>query len=104
MTKLCRPRCTTSRSGRPRRRVASGRRLRMALLGIGAARSRRDRRLTGGLGGGVDQLLELLAGLEVRDPLGGDVDLVARLRISPLTRAALADAEAAETAELDLVV
>src|SRR2546428_859915 len=54
--------------------------------------------------GGIGQLLELLAGLEVGDPLRRHVDLVPCLRVAPLSPSALADAEASETAELELLL
>src|SRR5262245_59252690 len=51
----------------------------------------------------VDELFELLARLEVRDLLRRDVDLVARLRVAALPRLTLAQPEAAEAAQLDLL-
>src|SRR5436309_7281711 len=52
----------------------------------------------------VDQLLELLARLEVGDLLGGYVHARTGLRVAALPRPALSDAEAAEPAQLDLLV
>src|SRR6185295_9654841 len=51
----------------------------------------------------VEQLAQLLARLEIRDALGRHVDLVARLGIAPGPGAAVADPEAAEAAQLDLL-
>src|SRR5262249_37423713 len=51
----------------------------------------------------VDQLLELLARLEVRNLLRRHVHFVAGLRVTPLPRLAFAQAEAAESAQLDLL-
>src|SRR5437016_3705876 len=51
----------------------------------------------------VDELLELFAGLEVRNLLRRDVHLVAGLRVASLAGFALAEAEAAEPAQLDLL-
>src|SRR3954469_18691871 len=66
----------------------------------GARRSRRRRRRRGLA---VDELFEFLAGLEVRDLLRRHVHLVARLRVAALARFALAQAEAAEAPQLDLL-
>src|SRR6201994_2390512 len=52
---------------------------------------------------GVDQVAQLFAGLEVRDALGGDFDLVAGLGIAAGAGLALTDTEAAKAADLDLV-
>src|SRR5262245_58350206 len=52
----------------------------------------------------VDEFLELLARLEVGDLLGGHVNARAGLRIAPLPRPSLPHAEAAEPAQLDLLV
>src|SRR4029079_13770325 len=51
----------------------------------------------------VQQFLQLLARLEVRHFLRRHVALVARLRVAPLARLALAQAETAEPAQLDLL-
>src|SRR5688500_5489748 len=51
----------------------------------------------------VDQVLQFLAGLEVRDLLRRDADLVAGLGVAALARLATAKPEAAEAAELDLL-
>src|SRR5687768_7735600 len=51
----------------------------------------------------VDELLQLLARLEVRHLLRRHVDLVARLGVPALPRLALPQAEAAEPAQLDLL-
>ena len=51
----------------------------------------------------VDQVLQFLARLEVRDALGRHVHLVAGLRVAALAGLALAKAEAAESAQLDLL-
>src|SRR3954452_7449284 len=51
----------------------------------------------------VDQFLQLFARFEVRDLLRRHVDLVAGLRVAPLPRLPLAQAEAAEPAQLDLL-
>ncbi len=51
----------------------------------------------------VDQVLQLLAGLEERNLLGRNFDPVAGLRIAPNARLALAGAEAAKSADLNLV-
>src|SRR5262249_23168971 len=55
------------------------------------------------LGLAVDQLLELLAWLEVRDLLRRHVHLVAGLGVAPLARLATPQPEAAEPAQLDLL-
>src|SRR5262245_3744560 len=55
------------------------------------------------LGAPVDQLPELLAGLEVRDLLGGDHHPRPGLRVPPRPAVAAPDAEAPEAPELDLV-
>src|SRR5689334_656310 len=66
--------------------------------GIGRRdRRRRRRRLL------VDQLLQLLARLEVRHLLRRHVDLVAGLRIASFPRLALAQAETAESPQLDFL-
>src|SRR4051794_36881445 len=57
----------------------------------------------GGFGLAVDQIFQFLARLEVRDLLRRHVHLVARLRIAALARLALAQAEAAESTQLDLL-
>src|SRR5688572_1846440 len=72
----------------------------------GVARERRHRRGGrgfGSLGLAVDQLLQLLAGLEVGHLLRRHVHLVAGLRVAALARLALPQAEAAEPAQLDLL-
>src|SRR5438876_317937 len=51
----------------------------------------------------VDDFLELLAGLEERHALGRHGDRRAGLRVAPLLHAAIAQTEAAEAADLDLV-
>src|SRR5512146_1391700 len=51
----------------------------------------------------VDDVLQLLAGLEERNLLGRDFDAVAGLRIPPDSGFALSRAETAEAADLDLV-
>src|SRR5688500_9117776 len=51
----------------------------------------------------VDEILQFLAGLEVGHLLRRHVHLVARLRVAPLARLALAQAEAPEPAQLDLL-
>ena len=56
-----------------------------------------------GAGHAVEQGLQLLAHLEVRDLLGRDVHLLARLRVAALARGAVAEAEAAEAPDLDLL-
>src|SRR5450830_507912 len=53
-------------------------------------------------GSPVDELLELLSGLEIRDPFGGDVDLLPGLRVAPHPGAARSKPERAESAKLDL--
>src|SRR5262249_10516919 len=78
--------------------------LRSRRSGLGPLRGEGGRRSGGRLSRAVDQLLQLLAGLEVGDPLGRDVDLVSGLGIAPLARAALPDPEAAEATELDLLI
>src|SRR5262245_54272201 len=50
----------------------------------------------------VDQVLELLAGLEVGHLLGRNADAAAGLRVASLSRRTIPDAEAPEAAELDL--
>src|SRR3989442_5166966 len=72
--------------------------------GLGAGRGDGRRRRFGRLRRAVDQLLQLLSGLEVRDSLGRDVHLVSGLGIAPLAGPALPDAEASEAAQLDLLV
>ena len=52
---------------------------------------------------GVDELAQALADLEERHPLLGHADAVAGLGIAALAGVAVADAEAAEAAQLDLV-
>ena len=54
-------------------------------------------------GGVVDHVLQLLAGLEERDLLSGNFYAVAGLGVPSYARFALAGAEAAEAADLDLV-
>src|SRR5687768_573309 len=51
----------------------------------------------------VDQLLQLLARLEVGDLLRRHVHLVPRLRVAALARLPAAQPEAAESAQLDLL-
>src|SRR6185436_15324018 len=51
----------------------------------------------------VDQVLEFLARLEIRDALRRHVHLVAGLRVAALAGLALTEAEAAESAEFDLL-
>ncbi len=51
----------------------------------------------------VEELPQLFARLEIRDPLGRHLDLVAGLGIAPGARAPVADAEAAEAPQLDLL-
>src|SRR5262249_54238269 len=51
----------------------------------------------------VQQLLQLAARLEVGDALGRHRDRLSGLRVPALARVPLADAEAAEAAELDLL-
>src|SRR4051812_26324075 len=51
----------------------------------------------------VEQLPQLLAGLEVGDALRGDADLLAGLRVAAGPRPAAADPEAAEAPQLDLL-
>src|SRR5690348_2603574 len=51
----------------------------------------------------VDQVLQFLARLEVRHSLRWHVHLVAGLRVAPLPGLALTEAEAAESAEFDLL-
>src|SRR5215211_2466954 len=67
---------------------------------FGRCRLRRALRLRQRL---VDQLLQLLARLEVRDLLRGHFNLLPRLRIAAGAGLAAAQAEAAEAAELDLL-
>lgn len=45
----------------------------------------------------IDQLLELLAGFEIRNAFGGNVNRLASLRIAPATRAAAAHAKASKS-------
>ena len=52
----------------------------------------------------VDQVLEIFAGLEVRNALLRNLDVIAGLGVAALTRAPTSHAEAAEAAQLDLVV
>src|SRR5262249_37674194 len=54
------------------------------------------------LAGLVDQVLQLLAGLEVRDLLRRDVHFVAGLGVAALAGLALTKAKAAESSQLDL--
>ena len=51
----------------------------------------------------VDHVLQLLAGLEERNLLGGNFDAVAGLGVASHARLALPGAEAAEAADLNLV-
>src|SRR5687767_9090502 len=51
----------------------------------------------------VDELLQLLARLEVRDFLRRYIDFVPRLRVPSLSRLALAKPEASEASQLDLL-
>src|SRR5690242_3267151 len=51
----------------------------------------------------VDELFEFFAGLEIRHSLGGNAHRVAGLGIPTASRATLADAKTAETAQLDLL-
>src|SRR6478736_6527141 len=51
----------------------------------------------------VDEILQFLAGLEVRNLLRRNVDLVTGLGVAALAGLALAKAEAAKTAEFDLL-
>jgi hypothetical protein len=51
----------------------------------------------------VEESLQLLAHLEVRDLLGRNVHLLARLRVAALARRPITEPEAPETADLDLV-
>src|SRR5262249_15120292 len=53
--------------------------------------------------GFVDEVLQFLAGFEVRDFLGRDVHLVTGLRIASLPRLAPPQPEAAEPAQADLL-
>src|SRR5690606_33903664 len=69
--------------------------------GLGRLRFVRRRRVVLLLA--IDQILQLLARLEVRHPLGRHVHLVARLRVASLARLTLAQPEAAESAKLDLL-
>ena len=68
-------------------------------------RARLSRRSGGGFGGflGVDQVAKLFGRLEVRHTLGGDFHLLAGFGVPPDARIALANAEGAEAADLDLV-
>src|SRR5262249_25086025 len=68
--------------------------------GVRAARRRRRRRR---VGLPVDELLQLLAWLEVRDLFRRDVHLVAGLRVAPLAGLPAPQPEAAEPAQLDLL-
>jgi len=52
---------------------------------------------------GIDEVAQLFAGFEVRNLLGWDFDLCASLRIASDAWLALANAEAAEATNLDLV-
>ena len=52
---------------------------------------------------GVDEIAQLLGGLEVGHALGGDFDAFAGLGVAADARIALPDAEGAEAADLDLV-
>src|ERR1017187_3757101 len=63
------------------------------------------RRYRSGGGGGraVDHVFQFLAGLEIRDLLGGHFHARAGLRVAADTRLGLAGAETAESADLDLV-
>src|SRR6185436_7485293 len=58
---------------------------------------------TGSVGLAVDELLQLLARLEVRHLLRRHVHLVAGLRIATLPRLAFPEAEATEATQLDLL-
>jgi hypothetical protein len=51
----------------------------------------------------VDELFEFFAGFEIRNSLGRDAHGIARFGISTASRATLADAKTAETAQLDLL-
>src|SRR5439155_17104237 len=68
---------------------------------------RRARAAGGGIGRNVgfavDELLELLAGLEVRHFLGWHVHLVTGLGVAPLSRLALSQPKTAEAPELDFL-
>src|SRR6478672_750134 len=71
--------------------------------GVGTGRGdRRRARSAWRLGLAVDQLLELLARLEVRHLLRRNVHLVPGFGIPPLARLAPPQPEAAEPAQLDL--
>src|SRR2546426_2496219 len=72
--------------------------------GLRAGRGDRRRCRFGRLRRAVDQLLQLLSGLEVRDSLRRDVHLVPGLGIATLAGPALPDAEAPEAAQFDLLV
>jgi CubicO group peptidase (beta-lactamase class C family) len=66
-------------------------------------RSRWWSRSCGRRGGHVDQILQFLAGLEERDLLGRHFHALTGLRVAADARLALAGAEAAKAANLDLV-
>src|SRR5271154_633722 len=51
----------------------------------------------------IDQVAQFLAGLEVRNALGGNIYFGSGLGIAPDARLPLADAKAAKSANLDLV-
>src|SRR5437667_12036750 len=53
--------------------------------------------------GRVDDVLQLFAGLEIRDLLGGNIDASAGLRIAAHSRLPLPGAEAAKATDLNLV-
>src|ERR1041384_2080486 len=72
------------------------------LRGLGGGASGRGRGLLG-VRLAVEERLELLAHLEVRDLRGRDVHLLARLGIAALAGRPVAEAEAAEAADLDLL-
>src|SRR5579883_2969986 len=70
----------------------------MPVLPAGRRRNRVLVRLSPGL---VHPLLELLADLEERQPLGLHLDRVASARVAPLVRLVVSDLEAAEAPDLD---
>src|SRR5260370_10989541 len=53
--------------------------------------------------GGVDEVLQLFAGLEKRNLLGFDFDLLSSFRVAAYAPAALAGTEAAKAANLDFL-
>ena len=94
---------------RTARRVAVAAGLAQLLPTLGNVGSERQRPLWAGPLAGVrlfavDQLLQLLAGLEKRDRLGRNLDRLARLGIASDAAAALACTEAAKASDLHLAV